>query len=165
MNEVNNDLASYYDEVTFKAFQAVNPRPRSRVEEAVQQALLQAWRAAERFDPARSIAPWLTTIVKRTAVDIYRQEKRHRADTLGDHDSPVSAPSLEAVWEVYQVRQAIDQLNPAEREVLMLTHFSGLTHETAAEKLGIPVGTVKSRSFRAYRTLAGLLADLREVTP
>ena len=136
---------------------------RGLAEEAVQQALLQAWRAADRFDPARSIAPWLTTITKRAAIDVYRREKRHRSDTLGDHDSPVAGTSMEAIWEIYQVRRAIEQLNPEEREVLMMTHYSGMTHEAAAAKLEIPLGTVKSRSFRAYRKLTELLADLKEL--
>lgn len=136
---------------------------RGLAEEAVQQALLQAWRAADRFDPARAIAPWLTTITKRAAIDVYRREKRHRSDELGDHDSPVAGTSMESVWEVYQVRRAIEQLNPEEREVLMMTHYSGLTHEAAADQLNIPLGTVKSRSYRAYRKLTELLADLEEM--
>lgn len=136
---------------------------RGLAEEAVQQALLQAWRAADRFDPKRLIAPWLTTITKRAAIDIYRREKRHRSDTLGDHDSPVAGTSLESVWEVYQVRQAIEQLSPEEQEILMLTHYSGMTHDAAAAKLDIPLGTVKSRSFRAYRKLTELLSDLKEL--
>lgn len=138
-------------------------------EEALQQALLQAWRGAARFDPRRNIAPWLVTITKRTAIDVYRREKRHRSDELADHDLPVAGADIESVWAVYRVRQAVDQLAEQEREVLKLTHFEGLTHDAAAERLGVPVGTVKSRSYRAYRKLARLLDDMRgdmkEVAP
>lgn len=129
-------------------------------EEAVQQGLLQAWKAAATFDATRNIAPWLVTITKRAAIDLYRRERRHRAEELGDYDAPTPAESIEDVWEVYRVRMAVEQLTPAERQVLMLTHFSGMTHEAAAEHLQIPVGTVKSRSYRAYRKLSELLSDL-----
>lgn len=138
---------------------------RGLAEEALQQALLQAWRAADRFDPARNIAPWLVTITKRAAIDVYRRERRHRADELGDFDSPVSGADMESVWAVYRVRQAVELLAPQEREVLLLTHFEGLTHEAAAARLSVPLGTIKSRSYRAYRKLAGLLADMEEATP
>ncbi|MDH3308249.1 MAG: sigma-70 family RNA polymerase sigma factor [Acidimicrobiia bacterium] len=131
-------------------------------EEALQQAFLQAWRSADRFDPARNIAPWLTTITKRTAIDVYRRERRHRADELGEHDTPATTTSIETVWEIYRVRMAIEQLPAPEQEVLLLTHFSGMTHEAAAKQLDIPVGTVKSRSYRAYRKLSELLSDLEE---
>lgn len=134
-------------------------------EEALQQALLQAWRAADKFDPARNIAPWLVTITKRAAIDVYRRERRHRSDELGDFDSAVNTEDMESVWTVYRVRQAVELLAIQEKEVLLLTHFEGLTHEAAAERLSVPLGTIKSRSYRAYRKLAGLLADMQEATP
>jgi len=137
-------------------------RDRTLAEDAVQQALLQAWRASGRFDPGRNIAPWLVTITKRCAIDVYRKEKRHRADELADYDAAVAAPGIEAAWDVYRVRIALKQLAATEREILFLTHFTGMTHEDAAEHLEIPLGTVKSRSYRAYRKLTTLLADMEE---
>ena len=134
-------------------------------EEAVQQALLQAWRAAHRFDPERRIAPWLVTITKRAAIDTYRREKRHITETLAGHDAPADSPGIETVWATYRVRRALQQLPDNEKDLLMLTHFAGLTHEEAAAHLEIPLGTVKSRSYRAYRKLTELLADMEEATP
>ncbi len=58
------------------------------------------------------------------------------------------------------MRSALEHLTPDEREVVRLAHFLGMTHGEIAEQLNIPVGTVKSRSSRAYRRLAGLLAHL-----
>ena len=133
-------------------------------EEAVQHALLQAWRAADTFDPERQLAPWLVTITKRAAIDVHRRERRHIADALQDHDSVHIERGFDGAWEVYRVRQALSELPAAEREVLALTHFSGMTQEDAADRLGIPLGTVKSRSYRAYRKLSSLLADLEELT-
>ena len=135
---------------------------RTLAEDAVQQALIQAWRAADRFDPDRNIAPWLVTITKRCAIDVYRKEKRHRADELADYDAAVVAPGIETAWDVFRVRTALKQLADAEREILVLTHFTGMTHEDAAQHLEIPLGTVKSRSYRAYRKLTKLLAELEE---
>jgi RNA polymerase sigma-70 factor (ECF subfamily) len=68
------------------------------------------------------------------------------------------------MWEAWEVRAAIDRLSEDERNVIEATHFKGLSHEEAAAELGVPVGTVKSRSHRAHRRLAGLLAHLREAT-
>jgi RNA polymerase sigma-70 factor (ECF subfamily) len=68
------------------------------------------------------------------------------------------------MWEAWEVRSAIDRLSQEERDVIKATHFLGMSHEEAAEYLGIPVGTVKSRSHRAHRRLAVLLAHLKEVS-
>ena len=70
--------------------------------------------------------------------------------------------SLEATWEAWQVRIALDQLPDDERQVVKLAWFDGLAHAEIADKLGVPVGTVKSRSHRAHRRLADLLAHVRE---
>ena len=70
--------------------------------------------------------------------------------------------AFERTWEAFEVRAALDQLPSDEREVVRLAHFEGLTHSEIADRLDVPVGTVKSRSFRAHRRLAGLLAHLVE---
>lgn len=140
---------------------------RGLADEAVQQTFLQAWRAADRFEGHRDLAPWLVTIARRVAIDISRRERR-RPTTPLDHADPGDAalvampPSETACWEAAQVRDAIDELGPAERQVVRLQHLDGLTQQEIADRLGIALGTVKSRSYRAHRQLAGLLAHLRE---
>lgn len=131
-------------------------------EEAVQQAFLQAWRAAASFDPRRSIAPWLYTITRRVAIDIYRRERRHANHDGLEHDVAELPPGFETAWTVWEVRKALDEMPSDERAVLEATHFLGLTHDQAAERLGVPVGTIKSRSHRAHRRMASLLAHLEE---
>lgn len=135
---------------------------RGLAEEAVQQAFLQAWRAATRLDPDRDVAPWLFTIVRRVAVDLYRRERRHRNQEPLESEIAELPPGFEHAWTAWEVRRGLEALPEEERTVLYATHFMGLTHEDAAEQLRIPVGTVKSRSFRAYRKLAALLAHLDE---
>ncbi len=137
---------------------------RSLAEEAVQQTFLQAWRAAGRFDPSRDPRPWLYAIARRVAVDLYRRERRHDRSDGDEPEVAVLSPSFEGTWEAWQVRVALDQVPEDERAILRATHYLGLTHEETAERLGIPVGTVKSRSYRAHRRLAGLLSHLEEAT-
>jgi RNA polymerase sigma-70 factor (ECF subfamily) len=136
---------------------------RGLAEEAVQQTFLRAWQASNRFELGRDPGPWLYAIARRSAIDIYRRERRHR-DTPGRLAAVVPLPpNLEDSWETWQIRSALDQLPKEEQEVLQATHFLGLTHVQTAEELGIPVGTVKSRSNRAHRRLQELLSHIREV--
>jgi len=133
-------------------------------EDATQQAFLQAWRAAGTYDASRPLAAWLATIARRSAIDVYRRERRHR-DTadLGAADAALIAlpSSLDRIDDVWEVRQALDNLPDQDRQLIRLQHFDELTLAEIAARLSIPVGTVKSRSFRAHRRLAGLLAHLR----
>ncbi|MEI2706274.1 MAG: RNA polymerase sigma factor [Ilumatobacteraceae bacterium] len=140
----------------------------SLADEATQQTFLQAWRSASAFDGDRDLGPWMATIARRVAIDIYRREARRPATRLDDANpgdaALVTLPPNEAqAWEAAQVRLAIDALAPDEREVVRLQHLDGLTHVEIAERLGIALGTVKSRSFRAHRSLASRLRYLREV--
>ncbi len=145
------------------AFRALGSR--ALAEEAVQQTFLQAWRASDRFDPARDPAPWLYAIARRVAVDLYRRERRHKASDLDAQPEMAALPtSFEGMWEAWQVRLAVEGLPTEEFEIVRCTHFLGLTHAETADRLDIPVGTVKSRSFRAHQRLAEALAHVREVT-
>ena len=147
------------------AYRILNDR--QLAEDATQQAFLQAWRASSTFDPDRDMAPWLATITRRVAIDLQRSENRRPSTSLevASVDDPALVtlpPSEEAVWETWQVRAAIDELPPEEREVVRLQHLQGHTHTEIAEKLGVPLGTVKSRSSRAHQHLAHRLKHLRE---
>ncbi len=135
---------------------------RSLAEEAVQLTFLNAWRSSARFELDRDPAPWLYAIARRAAVDIYRREKRHRENRGEDGEIAVLPPSFESLWELWEVRSALDELPAEERVVIEATFYRQLTHTEAAEELGIPVGTVKSRSHRAFRRLAGVLSHLGE---
>ncbi len=161
------DLYRDYGRVVFAiARRALNDR--SLAEEAVQQTFLQAWRAAGSFDPSRDLAPWIYTIARRVCIDLYRRESRRQAeplDSVAERDpSLVSQPGgIEESWQRWQVRTAIDRLPAEEREVVRLQHLQGFTHQEIAERTGVPLGTVKSRSHRAHRRLATLLGHLEEV--
>jgi RNA polymerase sigma factor (sigma-70 family) len=136
-------------------------------EDAVQQTFVRAWQAADRFDVERDPAAWLATIARRTAIDVHRGEARRAATALDDvpaNDAPVVVlpPDLGALDAVWRVRRAIDELPTDEAVVVRLQHLDGMTHSEIADKLGVALGTVKSRSHRAHQKLAALLGHLRE---
>lgn len=138
-------------------------RDRALAEDATQETFLRAWRGAVDFDPQRPLAPWLLTIARRTAIDVLRRESR---PTQGGHDGEqdvvVRMPGLEHAWEAWEIRLALDALPEDERDVIRMSHFEEMTHREIAATLDVPVGTVKSRSHRAHRRLAGRLAHLMD---
>lgn len=140
---------------------------RGLAEEATQMAFLRAWRAAGSLDENREMGPWLATIARRVAIDVYRSEARRSAAPLESvapaDPALVSQPeSAEAAYDVWEVRRAVAELPAEEQEVVRLQHFEGFTHVEIAERLKLPAGTVKSRSFRAHKRLAAQLGHLRE---
>jgi RNA polymerase sigma-70 factor (ECF subfamily) len=137
------------------------------VEDAVQQTFVRAWQAADRIDVDRDPAAWLATIARRTAIDVYRHDSRRSAAALDDVavDDPAVVnlpPELGTVDAVWRVRRAIDELAVDEATVVRMQHLDGMTHSEISEKLGVSIGTVKSRSHRAHKKLASLLGHLRE---
>jgi len=106
---------------------------RGLAEEAAQQAFLQAWRGARSFEPTRDLAPWLATIARRAAIDIHRREARRAHERL--EDVPASNPavmtlpeSAESIYEVWEVRGAVEELPAEERDVVRLQHLDGDPH-------------------------------------
>lgn len=139
---------------------------RDLAEEATQETFVRAWKAAAGFDVARDFAPWLATIVRRVAIDIHRREARLTAIRLDGlpthHPSVVTLPSGVDNWfETWEVRAAVIALPRPEAEVVALHHLHGLTHSQIANRMGIPIGTVKSRMHSAHRHLAARLGHLR----
>lgn len=128
--------------------------------DATQQTFIKAWQAATTYDADRELGPWIYAIARRTTIDIYRKNSRSVASD--EVDTVSLPPSLDTIWEVFEVRSAIDQLPDEERQVIKLSHFDGLTHVEIAEHMGIPVGTVKSRSHRAHQRLIELLRHVEE---
>lgn len=136
-------------------------RDTHRAEDVTQHTFLQAWRNADRFEPGRDFAPWLATIARRAAIDVLRQQQRRPTAELDEHATaggePGEVPDAAQVELTWDVRAAIDTLDDDQRDVVRLHYLEGLTHPEIAEKLNVPVGTVKSRLSRAGRRLANRL--------
>jgi RNA polymerase sigma-70 factor (ECF subfamily) len=140
---------------------------RGLAEEATQQTFVKAWRAAHSFEAGRELGPWLVSIARRAAIDIQRREGVRKSipiESVPEADPALRStqPPAEAVLDTWAVKAAVAELPADEREVIRLQHLEGFTHEQISERLGIAVGTVKSRSFRAHKRLAQLLGHLRE---
>jgi RNA polymerase sigma factor (sigma-70 family) len=135
----------------------------SLAEDAVQEAFLQVWRGAGSYRPERAKAStWLLTFVHRRAVDLVRREERRR--TLPEVEDPKSSgPGAdEAVVARSRreiVQDALRRLPAEQREAIELAYYGGLTQSELAEKLGQPLGTIKSRMFTGLQRLRVLLAE------
>jgi RNA polymerase sigma factor (sigma-70 family) len=132
-------------------------------EDAVQEAFLAIWRGASRFIPERGKAStWILTLVHRRAVDLVRREERRRAEPLEEAAEP-QAPegsAADAAWlrlERERVQAALSQLPDPQREAIELAYYGGFTQSELAERLGQPLGTIKSRMFAGLTRLHELL--------
>jgi len=139
-------------------------RDEKLAEDAVQEGFLAAWRNADRFMPERAKAStWLLTFVHRRAVDLVRREDRRRADALTEDVEQASSGSAEEdAWlrfERERVQAALKQLPDQQREALELAYYGGFSQSELAERLGQPIGTIKSRMFTGLARLRELLAD------
>ena len=147
-------------------------RDAALAEDAVQEAFLAVWRQAASFDRSRGTAStWILTLVHRRAVDLVRSQARFNAlpDQLEAMGPPAvvaeSADDDVALREARgEVRAALATLSRAEREVLGLAYWGGLTQSEIATALGIPSGTVKSRTFSALARLREALSQVPELT-
>lgn len=133
-------------------------------EDAVQDAFLAVWRSAASYQENRATPrSWILTLVHRRAVDVVRREEgqRRRRDLIGP-DSPCPESAEEAAWlkaERSRTRAALESLPASERRLLELAYYGGLTQSELAAHLGIPLGTVKSRTHTALGRLRELLSD------
>jgi RNA polymerase sigma factor (sigma-70 family) len=139
-------------------------RDEKLAEDAVQEGFLAAWRNADRFMPERAKAStWVLTLVHRRAVDLVRREDRRRAEPLPETVEPAPTGSAEEdAWlrfERERVQAALRQLPDQQREALELAYYGGFSQSELAERLGQPVGTIKSRMFTGLTRLRELLAE------
>jgi RNA polymerase sigma-70 factor (ECF subfamily) len=132
-------------------------------EDAVQDAFLQIWRGAERYVPERAKASsWIMTLVHRRAVDLVRREERRRAEPLPEQPTAAGAEGSaeDLAWlrfERERVQEALSRLPDQQREALELAYYGGFTQSELAERLGQPIGTIKSRMFAGLTRLRELL--------
>jgi RNA polymerase sigma factor (sigma-70 family) len=132
-------------------------------QDAVQEGFLTVWRAAGRFTAERAKPrTWLLTLVHRRAVDLVRREERRRTEPLQPETEPdgtEAADEAELATQRQTIRQALRQLPPEQREAIELAYYGGYTQSELAERLGQPLGTIKSRMFTGLARLRDELGE------
>jgi RNA polymerase sigma-70 factor, ECF subfamily len=127
-------------------------------EEMVQECFVRLWRNARQFDPARgSVAAYLIVIGRSVAADVRKRPSSRPLEQLDETFLPPQWDSVDEILSGLMVREAVDSLSLAHRQVLMLSE-AGLTQSQIAARLELPLGTVKTRTFHALRALRAALA-------
>ena len=139
-------------------------RDEALAEDAVQEAFLAVWRTAARFVPERGKAStWILMLVHRRAVDVVRREQLRRTDSLDESREAEGGASVdEEAWLRLQrerVQEALRQLPDQQREALELAYYGGFTQSELAERLGQPLGAIKSRMFARLSRMRELLGE------
>ena len=126
---------------------------RGAAEEIVQEVFTRAWRHADRYDPARgSVRTWLYQIARHAVIDLRRRQSARPSLAPGE-------PLFETAAPGGQVAAALERLTPEHRQMIRLAHFQGLSVREIAERCELPVGTVKSRTWYALRSLRLVLSE------
>ncbi len=127
-------------------------------EDMVQETFRSVWKSRSRYDPSRGVRAWLVSILRRRVIDRWR--KRPPPSPLsGDASPEIGVAGDDPFYDEFtdEVQAALDRLQEDLRETLLLVVVGGLTHQEAADLLGIPLGTVLSRVSRARTRLRGYL--------
>ena len=134
----------------------------SVADDLVQETMLRLWRFAHRFDPDRGSEPtFVAAVARHAAIDLARRRACRPESPTADVDAIAGSARgpMEQAATVVTVRGALASLSPAQRELIRLAYYERLTHAEIADRLRVPIGTVKSRSFQAIRTLRGVLHE------
>ena len=141
-----------------------------RAEDVVQETLLRAWRHPEALDPDRrttgSVRGWLFTVARNLVIDQQRARRSRPAEVapLDEVAPPAVTAPYDQVLVALEVSDALASLSPEHRAVIVELYYRDRTVAQAAQQLGVPEGTVKSRAYYALRALR-VACEEREVLP
>ncbi|HEY3438743.1 MAG TPA: sigma-70 family RNA polymerase sigma factor [Actinotalea sp.] len=136
---------------------------RARAEDVVQETLLRAWRNPDVLEGSQGSArAWLFTVARHLVIDEWRSGRSRREVLAAEPPEPRSSgPAMtDAVLDGWLVADALSRLSEDHREVISLCYFGGRTVAEAAAQLGVPPGTVKSRTHYALRSLRLVLQEM-----
>lgn len=178
MKELLSRIATDKDEAAFRElFEAYRPRLRSfmlrsganpaTAEELVQEAMLAVWRKAALYHPDKgTVSAWIFAIARNLRIDRLRrefdwQELPQEMERVLPADTPAPDEAVSDRQRQGRVRSVLAELGPEQREIVTLAYIEGLSHTEIAEKLKLPLGTVKSRMRLAYQKVRASLEDLK----
>lgn len=138
-------------------------------EDLEQEVFIKIWKNKNKYFEKGSLKSWINTVAKNLSKDYLRLASRKYEQKTTSDENVVNAiqdtkvtPELKLQSKIRQKKiiKAIDSLKPNSKEVIMLCDIEGYTYEETAKKLGVPLGTIKSRVYKAKKELADRLSDL-----
>ena len=133
---------------------------RGLAEELVQECFVRLWRTAGRFDTSRgTVSAYMFVVGRSIAANLRKRPSSRPLAPVDEEQVPAQPDDADRIVDALAVRDALDSLSAAHREVLMLWQGEGLTQTQMAERLGVPLGTVKTRMFHGLRALKTALAE------
>ncbi|RSS58237.1 sigma-70 family RNA polymerase sigma factor [Streptomyces sp. WAC06614] len=161
-DEIISELYRLHGGYLMRSLLKITSGDRGLAEDILQEAMTRAWQHPESLpapDRLHDCRPWLSTVARRIAIDKHRRIVTRPREVWNEAPQEPIAPgdAYEDVLSFLDVEQLLNQLPPHHREVLVELYLNGRSMAQAAETLGIPVGTVKSRSFVAVRALRPML--------
>lgn len=138
---------------------------RARAQDVVQETLMRAWRHPQVLDQTeRSARAWLFTVARRVVIDEWRSKQRQSEVPTADVPEPAAVEdNSDRLLQSWVVAEALERLSPEHRQVVLECYYRGHSVAQAALRLGIPEGTVKSRTHYALRALRLALEEMGEV--
>lgn len=148
-----------------KGFVIRSGAPAAQAEDIVQDVMLTVWRKAHLFDPERAqVSAWIYQVARNRQIDILRKEARPIPEALkaeADDAEPDAGQVIALEQETDVLREALERLAPAQRDMIEKAYIGELSHTEIAEETGLPLGTIKSRIRLGLERLRHELKDLR----
>jgi RNA polymerase sigma-70 factor (ECF subfamily) len=153
---LRNDLLAALP--SLRAFALSLVHDRNRADDLVQDTIMRAWKAIDRFEPGTNLNAWLFTILRNLFYSEFRKKTREVEDPEGTYAATLrTAPDQQSHLDYEDMRTALAKVPHDQREALILVAAEGMSYEEAAAITGVAVGTVKSRVNRARHRLTLLL--------
>lgn len=137
------------------------PDDRGRAEDVAQETMLRAWRHRAILEsPPAAVRAWLFTVARNIVIDQWRSQRAHRETPVAEVPDEGTSDESDQLLLSWVVAEAITQLSPEHRAVLLECYYRGRPVAEAARRLGVPEGTVKSRTHYALRALKLTLQEM-----
>jgi RNA polymerase sigma-70 factor (ECF subfamily) len=135
--------------------------PDADIDDVVQVVFVEVWRFRSRFDPSRSLEAWVLTIARRRAIDHLRSRRRDTVplEDAGSMAGPDGRDIASQVERTQDMQVALARLPDLQREAIEMAYYADLTQREIAERLDVPLGTIKARTARGLRRLGALIVS------
>lgn len=135
--------------------------PDADIDDVVQVVFVEVWRFRSRFDPSRSLEAWVLTIARRRAIDHLRSRRRDTVplEDAGSMAGPDGRDIASQVERTRDMQVALARLPDLQREAIEMAYYADLTQREIAERLDVPLGTIKARTARGLRRLGALIVS------